>query len=87
MEEKKMKKRTKTWRIGEYCAGGVIRAKSCGELVKLEIRDYLTDELLDHSAFGRIHENEIMRFLTGHTTIYYSYKVLSWIKNKVWGIA
>lgn len=82
-----MKKRTKTWRIGEYCAGGVIRAKSCGELVKLEIRDYFTDELLDHSAFGRIHEQQIMEFLTRSTTSYYANNVLAWIKQKVWGIA
>ena len=82
-----MTKRIKTWKIGEYCAGGVIRAKSCGELVKLEIRDYFTDELLEQSAFGRIHERQILEFLTRSTTSYYSDKVLSWIKNKVWGIA
>lgn len=82
-----MTKRTKTWKIGEYCAGGVIRAKSCGELVKLEIRDYFTDELLDQSAFGRIHERQIEEFLTRSTTPYYADKVLAWIKQKVWGLA
>lgn len=82
-----MTKRTKTWKIGEYCAGGVIRAKSCGELVKLEIRDYFTDELLDHSAFGRIHERQIEEFLTRFTTIGYSDIVMKWIKQKVWGLA
>jgi hypothetical protein len=82
-----MTKRTKTWRIGEYCAGGVIRAKSCGEIVKLEIRDYYSDALLDTGAFGRIHERQILEFLIDFTTSYYSDEVLKWIKQKVWGIA
>jgi hypothetical protein len=82
-----MTKRTKTWRIGECCAGGVIRAKSCGEFVKLEIRDYFTDELLNYSAFGRMHEWQILEFLNNSTTSYYADKVLQWIKQKVWGVA
>jgi hypothetical protein len=82
-----MTKRTKTWRIGEYCAGGVIRAKSCGEIVKLEIRDYFTDELLNSCAFGRIHERQILQFLNHSTTCYYSHKVLQWIKQEVWDVA
>ena len=82
-KEDNMTKRTKTWKIGEYCAGGVIRVKSCGELVKLEIRDYFTDELLNHGAFGRIHERQIFEFLTTFTTPYYADNVLAWIKRKV----
>ena len=82
-----MTKRTKTWKIGEYCAGGVIRAKSCGELVKLEIRDYFTGELLDSSAFGRIHERQIDAWLNQFTACYYADKVVAWIKQKVWGLA
>jgi hypothetical protein len=83
----RLTRRTKTWRIGECCAGGVIRAKSCGELVKLEIRDYFTDEMLDDGAFGRIHERQIFEFLTRSTTPYYADKVLQWIKVKVWGLS
>jgi len=79
--------RTKTWKIGEYCAGGVIRVKSRGDIVKLEIRDYFTDELLNDGAFGRIHERQIMEFLENSTTHYYADKVLQWIKQKVWGLS
>ena len=82
----RLTRRTKTWRIGEYCAGGVIRAKSCGEIVKLEIRDYYNDAILNHGAFGRIHERQIFEFLTRSTTPYYADKVLQWIKQKVWGV-
>lgn len=78
-------KRTKTWKIGEYCAGGVIRAKSNGEVIKLEIRDYFTDELLDCATFGRVHEFRIEEFLTRFTTIGYSDIVIKWIKANVWG--
>jgi hypothetical protein len=86
-ENYNMTKKTKTWKIGECCAGGVIRAKSCGEFVKLEIRDYFTDELLNDGAFGRIHIRQIREFLENSTTPYYADKVLQWIINKVWGLA
>jgi hypothetical protein len=82
-----MTMRTKRWKIGEECEGGIIRAKSCGELVKLEVRDYSTDELLNYAAFGRIHERQIMEFLENSTTHYHADKVLQWIKQKVWGMA
>jgi hypothetical protein len=82
----RLTRRTKTWSIGECCAGGVIRAKSCGELVKLEIRDYFTDELLNYGAFGRIHERYILQYLEEFTSHYYADKVLQWIKQKVWGV-
>jgi hypothetical protein len=80
-----MTKRTKTWRIGECCAGGVIRAKSCGDIVKLEIRDYYNDAILNNGAFGRIHERYIFEYLTEFTSPYYAEKVIEWIKRKVWG--
>jgi len=79
--------RTKTWKIGEYCAGGVIRAKSRGDIVKLEIRDYFTDELLNDGAFGRLHIRQIRDFLENSTTPYYADKVLQWIITKVWGLS
>ena len=83
----RLTRRTKTWKIGEYCAGGVIRAKSCGELVKLEIRDYYNDAILNHGAFGRIHERYILQYLEEFTSPYYADKVLQWIKVKVWGLS
>ena len=83
----RMRKREATWKIGEECAGGIIRVKSCGEFVKIEIRDYSTKELLDHAAFGRIHERQIVEFLTTFTTPYYACGVFEWIQRKVWGLA
>ena len=83
----RLTRRTKTWRIGECCAGGVIRAKSCGELVKLEIRDYYNDKIINYGAFGRIHERYILQYLEEFTSPYYADKVLQWIKVKVWGLS
>ena len=83
----RLTRRTKTWRIGEYCTGGVIRAKSFGELVKLEIRDYYSDAILNHGAFGRIHERYILQYLEEFTSPYHADKVLQWIKVKVWGLS
>jgi hypothetical protein len=81
-----MTTRTKTWKIGEYCAGGIIRAKSHGEIVKLEIRDYYSNDVLNSGAFGVIHERQILEFLNTFTTSYYADKVIGWIKKKVWGV-
>lgn len=77
-------KKTKTWRIGEHCAGVVIRAKSCGDIVKIEIRDYYNDAILNHGAFGKIHERYIFEYLAEFTTPYYADRVVEWIKQKVW---
>lgn len=79
--------RTKTFKIGEYCAGGLIKIKSCGENIKIEIRDDFNDTLYYVGAFGRIHERQIFEFLTRSTTPYFADKVIQWIKVKVWGLA
>lgn len=87
MEEKKMIKRTKTWKIGEYCDGGIICVKSVGDAVLIEIRDYLTNELINRTVFGKIHTYRVDEYLSQFTTPYYSDKVTEWIKQKVWGLA
>jgi hypothetical protein len=81
-----MTRRTKTWKIGEYCNGGTVRVKSCGEFLKIDIVDYFDGFVLDSGAFGRIHERQISEFLNRQTTCYYSDKILTWIKLNVWGI-
>ena len=78
-------KRTKTWKIGEYCVGGIIRAKANSENVKLEIIDSTTNETIHWFVFGRLHEYAAADFLCSHTTSYYCDKVLSWVKTNVWG--
>lgn len=80
-------KRTKTWKIGEYCAGGIICAKSVGDAVLIEIRDYFTNELIDRTVFAKIHTYRVDEYLSQFTTPYYSGKVTEWIKQKVWGLA
>lgn len=78
-------KRTKTWKIGEYCAGGTICAKSVGDSVLIEIRDYFTNELIDRTVFGKIHTYRVDEYLSQFTTPYYSDEVIKWIKANVWG--
>lgn len=78
-------KRTKTWNIGEYCTGGIIRAKSNGEVVKLEIIDSTTNEMINWFVFDKLKEYAALDFLCSHTTPYYSDNVMKWIKSNVWG--
>lgn len=80
-----MTKRTKTWKIGEECAGGTIYVKSLGDSVLIEVRDYFTNKPIDRTVFGKIHTYRVDEYLSQFTTLYHSRKVTEWIKANVWG--
>lgn len=78
-------KKTKTWKIGEECAGGIIRVKSVGDTVLIEIRDYFTKKPIDRKVFGKIHTYRVDEYLSQFTTSYHSNEVAEWIRANVWG--
>jgi len=76
--------RTKTWKIGEECVGGIIRAKAAENSVKIEICDWSTGEVVASNSFGRIHiGSSIESWLFEFTTPYHADKVREWIAG-VW---
>ena len=80
--------KSKTWRIGEECVGGIIQAKVSegtylpqGTTVKILIKDWKTKETLDSQVFGRIHESRLESFLHDMTTSYHASNVMEWVKE------
>ena len=83
-KEDNMTKRTKTWKIGERCAGGVITAKATENSAKIEIKEWVTGEVIASNTFGRVHIGaSIENWLFEFTTPYRAGKVREWIGN-VW---
>lgn len=84
-------KKTKTWRIGEECVGGIIQAKVSegtyfpqGTTVKILIKDWKTKETIQSQVFGRIHESRLESFLHDMTTSYHACNVMEWVKENAW---
>ena len=80
--------KTKTWKIGEYCVGGIIQAKisenayfPSSTTVKILVKEWKTGEVVDSRLFGRLHENNLLVYLHDITSSYYAEKVMEWVKE------
>ena len=93
-----MAKATKTWKIGEYCKGGIITVEINGKEITIIGKDWDTStgytKKSDQSnakeftrgsilSIDEGAERKIMDFLEDLTTHYYASMVLDWIKTKV----
>ena len=79
--------KSKTWKIGEECVGGIIQAKVSegtyfpqGTTVKILVKDYKTAEIVDSRVFGRLHKNNLLVYLHDITSSYYAEEVMEWVK-------
>jgi len=83
--------KTKTWKIGECCTGGIIQAKvsqssyfpSC-TTVKILVKDWKTGEIIHSDIFGRLHESRLQNYLHELTTSHYASKIVDWVKQNAW---
>ena len=80
--------KSKTWKIGEECVGGIIQVKISDNVyfpgsttVKILIKDWETREILHSPIFGRIHQSNLELFLHDMTTSYHASKVMEWVKE------
>jgi hypothetical protein len=79
---------TKTFKIGEYCVGGIIKVDINKNEVIANILDYNTKKPI---AFGKCTvttdsnngRRNLREFLEDHTTHYYACKVIEWVETKV----
>jgi hypothetical protein len=78
----------KTFKIGEYIYGGIVRASVkpyMGRFIgKVELRDYNTNAPLVSTTvqMGLSHSMEVITsFLEGYTTHYYAEQVSQWIES------
>lgn len=93
-----MPKATKTWKIGEYCKGGIITVEINGKIITVIGKEWDfskgTRRSSDQSkakewtrgtavATDREAERKLSDFLCDLTTSYYADQVIEWIKSKV----
>lgn len=93
-----MAKATKTWKIGEYCQGGVITVEITGKVIAIIGKDWDTSTGYRKSS-NQSNAKEFTRgtvtaddsqayrkmydFLSDLTTHYYADSILKWIESKV----
>jgi hypothetical protein len=76
---------TKSFKIGEYCIGGIIKAEIKNNTLILKALDYNTKkEVSSNLEFVfPFSELEVWLSLTEWTSAYYADKIIDWIKTKV----
>jgi hypothetical protein len=90
--------KTKTWKIGEYCKGGIITVEIHGKVISVIGKEWDVSKGYTRSSnqsgvkefmrgticsTDRDAENKIDNFLCDLSTSYWSYKIIEWIKSKV----
>jgi len=84
-------KKSKTWKIGECCTGGIIQAKvsqsayfpSCTS-VKIIVKEWKTGEIIQSDSFGRLSCSRLEAYLNDLTTSYYASKIVEWAKENAY---
>ena len=75
--------RTKTFKIGEYAVGGIIKVNVAGQSVNISALDWNTKEPVESEDFTINDMGGMDMFLNDLTSSYYAEKVLDWIKGGV----
>jgi hypothetical protein len=79
-------KATKTFKIGEYAIGGIIKVKINGKVIQIEALDWFTKEILQTGS-TMITERDARRkvnlFLNELTSFYYAGEIIEWIESKI----
>ena len=77
---------TKTFKIGEYCQGGIITAVATEKKVTIIGKEWETQEEFTRLEVDPNNEFSFRRmdeFLCDLTTNYYACKVIEWVESKV----
>jgi hypothetical protein len=76
----------KTFRIGEYCKGGILTVEITGKLIVIKALDWNSKKQISvgtMTADERQAQWKIDNYLNDLTSSYYASKVMDWIKTKV----
>lgn len=77
---------TKSFKIGEYAIGGIIKVDIAGNLVGIHALDWSTKKPVKGNSFKVTNTlrpfQEIDSFLNDLTSSYYAGKILEWIESK-----
>ena len=77
---------TKTFKIGEYCVGGILKLETKGNVVTVKNLDFYSKDVLGWGKFdmdNRDSDRELPNYLHDLTTSYYTDKVMDWVKSKI----
>ena len=94
-----MAKKTKTWKIGEYCKGGIITVEITGKIITVIGKEWDTSAGWNKgsnqsnakewtrgtvlASEGWEGRRKVDAFLNDLTTSYYSDEILKWIESQV----
>jgi hypothetical protein len=83
--------KTKTFKIGESCVGGIIQIKVSegtyfpqGTTIKVLVKEWNGGAVIHSNIFGRIHESRLVNHLHDMTTSYHAETIMEWIKENAW---
>jgi len=83
--------KTKTWKIGEECIGGIIQIKVSegtyfpqGTTIKVLVKEWKSGAVIHSNIFERIHESRLVNHLHDMTTSYHAEMIMEWIKENAW---
>ena len=72
---------TKTFKIGEYAIGGIIKVETTIHNVKISALDWNTEEVIMSSDFIKLDKWEIQQFLNDLTSWYHAEKIMQFINK------
>lgn len=82
----KIKTKTKSFKIGEYAIGGIIKVNLTGRIIQVYALDWHTKEIVSQESTGTFDPcwmNMLNGYLNRLTTYYYADKIIDWIKKEV----
>jgi hypothetical protein len=77
---------TKTFKIGEYAVGGIIKVDVTGKVIQVKNLDWNTKEEVKSGSCMTYEPNakaKLMDYLEDVTSYYYAEKVMKWIESVV----
>jgi hypothetical protein len=77
---------TKSFKIGEYAIGGIIKVDINGKVIQVKALDYYSKkEVMSGSVMSDEYDakRKLNNFLHELTSSYYAGKVMEWIESKV----
>lgn len=80
-----MAQATKSFKIGEYAVGGIIRVEIKGKVILIKALDYNSKEVVKQGSLTTEQqgvESQIREFLEDLTSHYYAEKIMDWIRSK-----
>lgn len=77
---------TKSFKLGEYAVGGIIKVDINGKFIQIKALDWFTKQVVSSGSAMSDDNNfeyKVNEYLTDLSTTYYAGKIMDWIKSKI----